>query len=283
MQKYIHLLRLHQPNGFMLLMLPCFWGIFAAFSSFKDIHNNLLTIILFAIGSVVMRSAGCVINDIFDKDLDKHVSRTSKRPLASGAISTIEAITIFCLLCLVGLAILLSLNKTAIMIGFISFFLFILYPLMKRITYWPQLFLGLTFNIGVIIGFVSINGNISLSIFFLYLAGIFWTLGYDTIYAHQDREDDLRIGIKSTAILFGDNSKLWISSFYLLMIICLLIFGQLSDFKYLYYTSLLLVGFHLLFQLFKLDICNSEVCLEIFKSNRYTGALIMFSLLLTLI
>ena len=230
-----------------------------------------------------MRSAGCVINDIFDKDLDKHVSRTSERPLASGAISTIEAIIIFCLLCLVGLAILLSLNKTAIIVGFISFFLFILYPLMKRITYWPQLFLGLTFNIGVIIGYVSINGNISLSIFFLYLAGIFWTLGYDTIYAHQDREDDLRIGVKSTAILFGDNSKLWISSFYLLMIICLLIFGQLSDFKYLYYTSLLLVGFHLLFQLFKLDIYNSEVCLEIFKSNRYTGALIMFSLLLTLI
>jgi len=154
---------------------------------------------------------------------------------------------------------------------------------MKRITYWPQLFLGLTFNIGIIIGYVSINGNISLSIFFLYLAGIFWTLGYDTIYAHQDREDDLRIGVKSTAILFGDNSKLWISSFYLLMIICLLIFGQLSDFKYLYYTSLVLVGFHLLFQLFKLDIYNSEVCLEIFKSNRYTGALIMFSLLLTLI
>ena len=130
-----------------------------------------------------MRSAGCVINDLFDKDLDKHVSRTSKRPLASGAISTIEAIIIFCLLCLVGLAILLSLNKTAIIVGFISFFLFILYPLMKRITYWPQLFLGLTFNIGVIIGYVSINGNISLSIFFLYLAGIFWTLGYDTIYA----------------------------------------------------------------------------------------------------
>ena len=135
------------------------------------------------------------------------------------------------------------------MIGFISFFLFILYPLMKRITYWPQLFLGLTFNIGVIIGFVSINGNISLSIFFLYLAGIFWTLGYDTIYAHQDREDDLRIGIKSTAILFGDNSKLWISAFYSLMIICLLIFGRLSDFEYLYYTAVVLVGIHLLLSL----------------------------------
>ena len=225
-----------------------------------------------------MRSAGCIINDFFDKDLDKHVSRTSQRPLASGAISSFEAFIIFSILNLIGLAILLSLNSLAIVIGLISFVLFIFYPLMKRITYWPQLFLGITFNIGCLIGYAAIENQLNFQIIILYLSGIFWTLGYDTIYAHQDREDDLNIGIKSTAILFGNNTKQWIIIFYSLMVLCLILFGLFQDQNIYYFILLIFVSTHLSYQIKRLDIENKDKCLSIFKSNQYLGLMVALTL-----
>ena len=278
MKKYSQLLRLEQPVGFFLLMLPCFWGVLAASNSYQHLWSNIYLFLIFAIGSIVMRSAGCIINDFFDKDLDKHVSRTSQRPLASGAISSFEAFIIFSILNLIGLAILLSLNLLAIIIGLISFVLFIFYPLMKRITYWPQLFLGITFNIGCLIGYAAIENQLNFQIIILYLSGIFWTLGYDTIYAHQDREDDLNIGIKSTAILFGNNTKQWIIIFYSLMVLCLILFGLFDDQNIYYFILLIFVSTHLSYQIKRLDIENKDNCLSIFKSNQYLGLMVALTL-----
>ena len=278
MKKYSQLLRLEQPVGFFLLMLPCFWGVLAASNSYQHLWSNSYLFLIFAIGSIVMRSAGCIINDFFDKDLDKHVSRTSQRPLASGAISFFEAFIIFSILNLIGLAILLSLNLLAIIIGLISFVLFIFYPLMKRITYWPQLFLGITFNIGCLIGYAAIENQLNFQIIILYLSGIFWTLGYDTIYAHQDREDDLNIGIKSTAILFGNNTKQWIIIFYSLMVLCLILFGLLHDQNIYYFILLIFVSAHLFSQIKRLDIENKDECLSIFRSNQYLGLMVALTL-----
>ena len=278
MKKYSQLLRLEQPVGFFLLMLPCFWGVLAASNSYQHLWSNIYLFLIFAIGSIVMRSAGCIINDFFDKDLDKHVSRTSQRPLASGAVSSFEAFIIFSILNLIGLAILLSLNSLAIVIGLISFVLFIFYPLMKRITYWPQLFLGITFNIGCLIGYAAIENQLNFQIIILYLSGIFWTLGYDTIYAHQDREDDLNIGIKSTAILFGNNTKQWIIIFYSLMVLCLILFGLLHDQNIYYFILLIFVSAHLFSQIKRLNIENKDECLSIFKSNQYLGLMVALTL-----
>ena len=278
MKKYSQLLRLEQPVGFFLLMLPCFWGVLAASNSYQHLWSNIYLFLIFAIGSIVMRSAGCIINDFFDKDLDKHVSRTSQRPLASGAISSFEAFIIFSILNLIGLTILLSLNLLAIIIGLISFVLFIFYPLMKRITYWPQLFLGITFNIGCLIGYAAIENQLNFQITILYLSGIFWTLGYDTIYAHQDREDDLNIGIKSTAILFGNNTKQWIIIFYSLMVLCLILFGLFDDQNIYYFILLIFVSTHLSYQIKRLNIENKGKCLSIFKSNLYLGLLVALTL-----
>ena len=278
MKKYSQLLRLEQPVGFFLLMLPCFWGVLAASNSYQHLWSNIYLFLIFAIGSIVMRSAGCIINDFFDKDLDKHVSRTSQRPLASGAISSFEAFIIFSILNLIGLAILLSLNLLAIIVGLISFVLFIFYPLMKRITYWPQLFLGITFNIGCLIGYAAIENQLNFQIIILYLSGIFWTLGYDTIYAHQDREDDLNIGIKSTAILFGNSTKQWIIIFYSLMVLCLILFGLLHDQNIYYFILLIFVSAHLFSQIKRLNIENKDECLSIFKSNQYLGLMVALTL-----
>ena len=278
MKKYSQLLRLEQPVGFFLLMLPCFWGVLAASNSYQHLWSNIYLFLIFAIGSIVMRSAGCIINDFFDKDLDKHVSRTSQRPLASGTISSFEAFIIFSILNLIGLTILLSLNLLAIIIGLISFVLFIFYPLMKRITYWPQLFLGITFNIGCLIGYAAIENQLNFQIIILYLSGIFWTLGYDTIYAHQDREDDLNIGIKSTAILFGNNTKQWIIIFYSLMVLCLILFGLFDDQNIYYFILLIFVSTHLSYQIKRLDIENKDNCLSIFKSNQYLGLMVALTL-----
>ena len=279
MQKYITLLRINQPIGFLLLMMPCFWGILAATRSLSELITLYPVFLLFAIGSIVMRSAGCIINDIFDRKLDASVKRTATRPLASGSMSVFTALTIFAILCLIGLAILLSLKTISIIIGLCSFILFMIYPLMKRITYWPQLFLGLTFNVGVLIAYSSVSSSINIEIISLYISGIFWTLGYDTIYAHQDREDDLKIGIKSTAILFGKNTKLWISLFYTIMLTFLIFYGILSTINLYYYIALIFVGLHLINQIIKLDINDSDVCLKLFKSNSVLGLLICASLL----
>ena len=283
MKKYSQLLRLDQPIGYLLLMMPCFWGVLAASNSYQEVSENLYYFLIFAVGSVIMRSAGCVINDLFDKDLDKYVLRTAQRPLASGTISSTEAIIIFILLNLCGLAILLTLNLLAIIIGLISFLLFIVYPLMKRITYWPQFFLGITFNVGCLIGYASVENILNIQIAFLYLAGIFWTLGYDTIYAHQDRSDDLDIGIKSTAILFGEKTKYWVTVFYSLMLLSLFSFGVFNQTNFLFFIGLFFIAMHLYYQIKKLDINNSKGCLKIFKSNQQVGILVVLAILTSIL
>ena len=283
LKKYSQLLRLDQPIGYLLLMMPCFWGVLAASNSYQEVSENLYYFLIFAVGSIIMRSAGCVINDLFDKDLDKYVLRTAQRPLASGTISSTEAIIIFILLNLCGLAILLTLNLLAIIIGLISFMLFIVYPLMKRITYWPQFFLGITFNVGCLIGYASVENILNIQIAFLYLAGIFWTLGYDTIYAHQDRSDDLDIGIKSTAILFGEKTKYWVAVFYSLMLLSLFSFGVFNQTNFLFFIGLFFVAMHLYYQIKKLDINNSKGCLKIFKSNQQVGILVVLAILISIL
>ena len=283
MKKYSQLLRLDQPIGYLLLMMPCFWGVLAASNSYQEVSENLYYFLIFAVGSVIMRSAGCVINDLFDKDLDKYVLRTAQRPLASGTISSTEAIIIFILLNLCGLAILLTLNLLAIIIGLISFMLFIVYPLMKKITYWPQFFLGITFNVGCLIGYASVENILNIQIAFLYLAGIFWTLGYDTIYAHQDRSDDLDIGIKSTAILFGEKTKYWVAVFYSLMLLSLFSFGVFNQTNFLFFIGLFFIAMHLYYQIKKLDINNSKGCLKIFKSNQQFGILVVLAILISIL
>ena len=280
LNQYILLTRLNQPIGFLLLMLPCIWGVLAACNSINELKDNLFLIVLFIFGSIIMRSAGCIINDISDRNFDKKVNRTTLRPLAKGTISMLNAYICFIFLSLLGLSILLSLEKLSIIIGLISFILLLIYPLMKRITYWPQLVLGITFNIGVLISFSAVTNSINLSIIFLYLAGIFWTLGYDTIYAHQDKEDDLRIGVKSTAILFGANSKKIISLFYFLMFLCLCLYGIKAENNAYYFIGILFVAGHLINQIRILNINNQNLCLSIFKSNQYLGIIICLSLLL---
>lgn len=279
LKSYILLTRLNKPIGSLLLMFPCLWGLIAACSSLSDIKQNMFIFIIFIFGSFIMRSAGCVINDIFDRNIDVKVERTKFRPLANKAIPLHDAVLIFITLSLIGLCILLSLNLLSIKIGVVAFFLLIIYPLTKRITHWPQLFLAVTFNIGVLIGYSAITNNLSIAIFFLYMAGIFWTLGYDTIYAHQDIDDDLSIGVKSTAILFGNSSKYWIASFYLLMTLSLVIFGIISSQKLLFFVFVLAIITHQFLQIVKLNIKKPEVCLAIFKSNQYLGLLICIGLL----
>jgi 4-hydroxybenzoate polyprenyl transferase len=278
-KSYILLMRLNSPIGSMLLLYPCLWGLISASSSIEEILQNISLFIIFILGAFIMRSAGCVINDIFDRNIDIQVDRTKSRPLADKSISLHESIVIFITLSSIGLCILLSLNTLSIKVGLLSFILLIIYPLTKRITYWPQLFLALTFNIGVLIGYAAITNILPFEIYFLYAAGIFWTLGYDTIYAYQDIDDDISIGVKSTAILFKDSAKYWISSFYILMTSNLLIFGLLSSQEMIYFLLLILILSHQFFQIYKLDIKRPEVCLAIFKSNKYLGLLVCLVLL----
>ena len=272
-------MRLNSPIGSMLLLYPCLWGLISASSTIEEIRQNIYLFIIFILGAFVMRSAGCVINDIFDRNIDIQVDRTKSRPLADKSISLHESVVIFITLSSIGLCILLSLNTLSIKVGLLSFILLIIYPLTKRITYWPQLFLALTFNIGVLMGYAAITNILPFEIYFLYAAGIFWTLGYDTIYAYQDIDDDISIGVKSTAILFKDSAKYWISSFYILMSSNLLIFGLLSSQEMIYFLLLILILSHQLFQIYKLDIKRPEVCLAIFKSNKYLGLLVCLVLL----
>lgn len=197
---YAYLMRIDRPIGIWLLLIPGIWGIAAASPGFPSIY----TCILFLIGSVLMRGAGCVINDLWDKDLDKKVERTANRPLASGAITEKNAKIFLATLLLLSFFILIQFNSTTIILGFASIPLIAMYPLMKRYTYWPQIMLGITFNMSVLMGYSAVTGETSSTAILLYLGAIFWTIGYDTIYAHQDKEDDALIGIKSTALKFGD-------------------------------------------------------------------------------
>ena len=270
----IQLTRLNKPIGIMLLFWPCLWGLTLGYYFNDETLIYFKYIILFFLGSVLMRSAGCIFNDIVDKDFDKKVERTKTRPIASEKISVFESIFYIIILCLLSLFLLLQFNKLTIILGMSSMFFAFAYPFMKRITYWPQLFLGLTFNWGIIMGWTSITNNISIEPIILYLSAIFWTLGYDTVYGLQDTHDDQIIGVKSTSIKFKNNVKVFVGACYSLCVIFILIMFFTMDIN----KYLLLLGapfiFTFIYQLKIFEISKSESCLCAFKNNNLTGLLI---------
>ena len=278
---FIELTRLKRPIGYMLLFWPCAWGLTIAFDFSKDIKNYIFYLILFFLGSVLMRSAGCIVNDIIDKDFDKEVQRTKNRPIASGKISVKLGIIYSLMLCLLALIVLLNFNKFTIFLALASMPFAFTYPLMKRFTYWPQLFLGLTFNYGLILGWTSINNELNLIPIILYVGAIFWTLGYDTIYGFQDIKDDEIIGLKSTSIKFKSNPIMFLNICYLILTSSLLIIGYEMGYNIFYFIFMIVVIFHLFYvQLKKLKIESEVNCLKIFKSNNLVGLIIFVNLII---
>ncbi|AGH97093.1 4-hydroxybenzoate octaprenyltransferase [Micavibrio aeruginosavorus] len=269
---YALLMRLDRPIGTWLLLLPGWWAIVLAAGGVPAMNPyDWKLIALFAIGAIVMRGAGCVINDLWDRKLDAQVERTAVRPLASGAVSVPAACVLLGALLGIGLMILLELNITAILLGVLSVAFIVVYPAMKRITWWPQAFLGLTFNFGALMGWAAVTGAVDMAALYLYAAGFFWTLGYDTIYAHQDKEDDARIGIKSTALFLGEKSRIWIAGFYTLTLILLaLAIGSVWGI-----VTLIPAAMHLAWQVKAWDMNDPASSLKFFRSNRDFGLLVL--------
>jgi len=278
---FIELTRLSKPIGFMLLFWPCIWGLTISYNF--DLSLNLFATygFLFFSGAVLMRSAGCIVNDITDKNFDKLVERTKKRPIASGKISIKLGIIYSIVLCLIAFLVLINFNKFTILMALISMPLAFTYPLMKRYTYWPQLFLGITFNYGLVLAWISIKNDISLIPVIFYLGAIFWTLGYDTIYGYQDIKDDEIIGVKSTSIKFKNNPKKFILACYLIFIVSLILIGVLMKFNLIYFLFLIFPIFHLIFfQIHKLNVHDPNNCLNKFRSNNFLGLIILVNLLI---
>ena len=278
---FIELTRLRKPIGFMLLFWPCAWGLTLAYNFSGEKISYLFFLSLFFLGSVLMRSAGCIVNDIADRKFDKKVARTKNRPIANGSISVINGFFLAAILCLIALGVLLQFNNLTILLALLSMPLAFAYPLMKRITYWPQLFLGITFNYGLILGWTASNDQINIIPIIFYFGAVFWTLGYDTIYGFQDIKDDEIIGLKSTSIKFKNNPFTFLTTCYVLFLLSLLIIGILKELNGFFYFLYVIVVIQMLyFQLRKLDINNSLNCLKIFKSNNYVGLLVLLSLIL---
>jgi len=280
-QLFIDLTRLKKPIGYMLLFWPCAWGLTLAHDFTKGFADYFFYLTLFFLGAVLMRSAGCIVNDILDKEYDKKVFRTKNRPIASGKISIKLAIFYTVILCFTALLVLFNFNNLTIILALCSMPLAFTYPLMKRYTYWPQLFLGITFNYGLILGWTSIKDEIELIPILFYFGAIFWTLGYDTIYGYQDITDDEIIGLKSTSIKFKNNAKFFLSICYLILSLILLIIGYLNNFNYYYYLFMILPLSHLfLYQIKYFNSKDSSVCFKVFKSNNYFGLLILINILI---
>jgi len=275
----INLTRLNRPTGIWLLFLPCLFGILLSYKTNHKFDVLLVTTLFFA-GAVIMRSAGCIINDIIDKKFDQKVARTQERPLASNEISIAVALVILAILLAAGLAILLQFNQLTRIIGIVMLILIIIYPLAKRITYFPQFFLGITFNSGILMASAAINNRLPLPIILLYISSIFWTLIYDTIYAYQDIEDDLKIGVKSSAIKFGANPQKILYSLTVLQIALLFAVGILSKLSLIYHFMIYLALFHLLCQIKSCDFTDAEKCLARFKSNIIVGSIIAMGIFL---
>ena len=278
---FIELTRLSKPIGFMLLFWPCIWGLTLSYNFNLSLNLFIFYGFLFFSGSVLMRSAGCIVNDISDKNFDKLVERTKKRPIASEKISIKLGIVYATILCVIAFLVLINFNKFTILMALISMPLAFTYPLMKRFTYWPQLFLGVTFNYGLILAWISIKNDISLTPVIFYLGAIFWTLGYDTIYGYQDIKDDEIIGVKSTSIKFKNNPKKFILTCYIIFIASLIVIGALMKFNLNYFLFLIIPIFQLIFfQIYKLNVSDTTSCLTKFKSNNFIGLIIFVNLLI---
>ena len=278
---FIELARLKKPIGFMLLFWPCAWGLTIAYDFSKSLNNYFFYLILFFLGSVLMRSAGCIINDIFDKEFDKKITRTKNRPIASEKVSIKLGLIYVVFLCFLALIVLLSFNTFTIILAIGSMPLAFTYPLMKRYTYWPQLFLGITFNYGLILGWVCIANQIELVPIIFYIGAIFWTLGFDTIYGYQDIKDDEIIGVKSTSIKLKKNPKLFLIICYSVFMISLIIVGFFMKFNSMFYLFLAIPIMHLfLYQIYNLDFKDPENSLKKFKTNNLLGAIVLFNILI---
>jgi len=277
---FIELTRLKKPIGYMLLFWPCAWGLTLAYDFSKNINNYFIYLILFFLGAVLMRSAGCIVNDILDKEFDAKVFRTKDRPIASGKISTRLAIFYSAILCLLAFLVLINFNLFTIILALGSMPLAFTYPLMKRFTYWPQLFLGITFNYGLILGWTAIKSDLDIIPIIFYFGAIFWTLGYDTIYGFQDIKDDEIIGLKSTAIKFKGNAKKFLIICYSLLLILFALGGYYMNFHINYYFILLIPFMHLFFYQMKVFNSNDPLsCLKAFKSNNLFGLMILLNIL----
>jgi 4-hydroxybenzoate polyprenyltransferase len=278
---FFELTRLKRPIGYMLLFWPCAWGLTLAYDFSNNMNNYFFYLSLFFLGSVLMRSAGCIVNDISDKEFDKKVERTKNRPIASNKVSIKLAIFYTIILCSLAFLVLINFNNLTIILALCSMPLAFSYPLMKRLTYWPQLFLGITFNYGLILGWISIQNQIDITPLIFYMGAIFWTLGYDTIYGFQDIKDDEIIGVKSTSIKFKNKPKNFIFTCYLFLILSILIVGYLMNFSIFFYLSFVVTIYHLFFyQLKFFDSKNSINCLKIFKSNNLVGLIIFCNVLI---
>ena len=289
LRPYFLLARLDRPIGIWLLLWPCWWSIaLAATATSTPMYQVIDLFVLFAIGAVVMRGAGCAFNDIIDRNLDAKVARTQNRPLPSGTLTLTGAVLFTALLCLTGLAILLTLNPFAVMLGAASLGPIAVYPFMKRITWWPQLFLGIAFNWGALLGWAAVTGSLGPAPIMLYVAGIAWTLGYDTIYAHQDKEDDALIGVRSTALRLGNKTRYWLAGFYTVTILCiagsyLLAAGDgIAAPSPLFAVLMVAAAAHLVWQIVNIKIDDPAHCLKIFRSNHHFGALVFAAILIPL-
>ena len=278
---FIDLTRLKKPIGYMLLFWPCAWGLTLAYDFSSNLKNYFFYLTLFFLGSVLMRSAGCIVNDILDKEFDSKVFRTKNRPIASGKISTRLGMFYALVLCLLALLVLINFNLFTIILAIASMPLAFTYPLMKRFTYWPQLFLGITFNYGLILGWTAINDEIELIPILFYLGAIFWTLGYDTIYGYQDIKDDEIIGLKSTSIKFKGKAKKFLITCYTSLIVFFLIGAYSMNLNYNFYLFMIVPFIHLfLYQIKIFNLKDPSSCLKAFKSNNFLGLLIFLNILI---
>ncbi len=281
LKPWLRLVRADRPIGAWLLMWPCWWSValsVRAEDDFIDLWSDIRLLLLFMAGAFVMRSAGCIYNDIIDRDIDAKVARTKGRPLASGQISPGAAIACTLALCLVGLAVLLQFNTFAVALGFGSVGIVLIYPLMKRVTFWPQAVLGLAFSYGALMGWAAYWGDLAAAPIVLYAASIAWTIGYDTIYAHQDKEDDVLAGLKSTALRFGSSTPAWLSLFFGITIGGLAFAGWSIGAGLWFYCGLAAAAAHLVWQVTTLDIDDPDNCLQRFRSNHGFGAIVFLAI-----
>ncbi len=277
---YLRLARLDRPIGSWLLLLPCWWSSALAAIAAHKAAPSPIQLALFLVGAFAMRGAGCTWNDIVDRDLDARVERTRSRPIPSGQISVFQAGVFLFLQAAVGFAVLISFNTFTVALGVASLAIVAVYPFMKRITYWPQIVLGMAFSWGALMGWAATFGRLAIPAFLLYAGSISWVIGYDTIYAHQDREDDALIGIKSTALLFGERTRPLLALFYAIAVILVGAAGFMAGGGPIFGTGLIAFAAHLAWQVARLDIADPDRCLALFKSDRDAGLILFAGMLL---
>ena len=278
MRPFLRLARMDRPIGTWLLLFPCWWSLTLAAVSNGQPYPDVWMLTLFAVGALVMRGAGCAYNDYVDREFDARVQRTASRPIPSGQMTPEAALRFAIALAFVGFFVLIWFNMFTVLLGIASLGLVAIYPYMKRLTYWPQAVLGLAFNWGALMGWAAVKGSLDWPPLLLYAGSVLWTIGYDTIYAHQDTEDDLMLGLKSTALTFGDDTPFWVGSFYVGALLLWIAAGFLAGTHLVFFFGVALVGLQMAWQVSTLNIADAENCLRRFRANRDVGAAIFLAL-----